>query len=574
MKKYIKYIKNNWKATIVAPFLMMLDAVGSIIQPLLAAKIIDVGIATGDIDYIIKMGLLMIGFSFLVMLCGFGCMYFSSKAAYGFAYNLREDLIKKIQEFSFSNINKFKTSSLVTRLTNDVTIISNLFQMMLRIVVRAPFMFIGGIVMVLFISKRLTLLLVILIPILTLIVLFVLKKTAPLFNKVQIAIDKVNATIRESLKGIRVIKSFVREDYQKQKFEKVNKNLQEVSINSFGKIIIMGPLISLIMNVSVALVLWFGAKEALNGYLEVGALTSFISYIMMVLSSLIMMSMVFMNFARAKASSDRILEVLEEKPDITSENGIKEKTKVEKITFNVNSFTFKEASSPSLKDIKFEVKKGDRVAIIGSTGCGKSTLVNLIPRFYDVDDGEILINDINIKEFDLNNLRNLIGMVLQENRLFKGTIKENILWGKKDASMEELKHALEVAQIDDYVLSLEDKYDSIVEQRGSNFSGGQKQRLCIARALIKKPQILILDDSVSALDATTEANLTNALNKEFKKMIVFTVTQRISSCKNADYIIVMENGTITDIGTHEELLKKSKVYKEINNSQQEVLQDA
>ncbi len=574
MKKYIKYIKNNWKSTIIAPLFMMLDAIGSIMQPLLISKIIDVGIANGDITYIIKMGILMIFFSLLVMFCGFGCMYFSSKAAYGFAYNLREDMIKKIQDFSFSNINKFKTSSLITRLTNDVTIISNLFQMMLRIVVRAPFMFIGGIIMALFISKRLTLLLVVLIPILSLIVFFVLKKTAPLFNKVQESIDKVNASIRESLKGIRVIKSFVRESFHKEKFEKVNNNLKEVSINSFNKIIVMSPIISLIMNTSVAIILFFGAKEAIGGNIEVGALTSFISYIMMVLSSLIMMSMVFMNFARAKASSDRILEVLEETPDITSVNGIKEKVKVEKITFDINSFTFKEASSPSLKNIKFEVHKGDRVAIIGSTGCGKSTLVNLIPRFYDVEDGKILINDINIKDFDLKNLRDLVGMVLQENRLFKGTIRENILWGKKDATEEELKHALEVAQINDYVLSLNDKYDSIVEQRGTNFSGGQKQRLCIARALIKKPQILILDDSVSALDATTEANLTKALNKEFKKMIVFNVTQRISSCKNADYILVMENGTITDIGTHEELLKKSKVYQEISNSQKEVLQDA
>ena len=574
MKKYIKYIKNNWKATILAPLLMMLDAIGSIVQPLLASKIIDIGIANGDTNYIIKMGIIMIACSLVVMICGFGCMYFSSKAAYGFAYNLREDMITKIQDFSFSNINKFKTSSLVTRLTNDVTVISNLFQMILRIVVRAPFMFIGGIIMALFLSKRLTLLLAVMIPLLTILVIFILKKTAPLFNKVQSSIDKVNAVIRESLKGIRVIKTFVREDYQKEKFEKANANLQKVSINSFGKIIVLGPLISLIMNTAVAAVLWFGAKEALNGHIEVGELTSFIIYIMMVLSSLIMMSMVFMNFARAKASSDRILEVINEEPDIKSENGIKEKIKVEKITFNINSFTFKEASSPSLKNIKFEVNKGDRVAIIGSTGSGKSTLVNLIPRFYDVEDGEILINGTNIKNFDLKTLRDLIGMVLQENRLFKGTIKENILWGKKDATNEELKHALSVAQIDDYVETLEDKYNAVVEQRGSNFSGGQKQRLCIARALIKKPQILILDDSVSALDATTEANLTNALNKEFKKMIVFTVTQRISSCKNADYVIVMENGTITDMGTHEELLKTSKVYKEINNSQQEVLLDA
>ncbi len=574
MKKYVKYVKNNWTPTILAPILMMIDAVGSIVQPYLMANIIDIGIATGDTSYIVKIGIIMIMCSLITMIGGFGCMFFSAKAAYGFSYNLREDLMNKIQEFSFSNINKFKTSSLITRLTNDVNVIANLFQMMLRIVVRAPFMFMGGIIMALFINKKLTLLLVVLIPILTLFVFGLLKKVSPLFEKVQKSIDKVNAVIRENLKGIRVIKSFVREDYQRNRFKEANESLKEISNRSFSKMILMGPVISLIMNLAVAGVLYFGAKEAILGNIEVGQLTSFIMYIMMTLSSLIMMSMVFMNFARAKASSDRILEVLNEEVDITSKEGIKEKIKVEKIKFDINSFTFKEASSPSLKDIKFEVSSGDRVAIIGSTGSGKSTLINLLPRFYDVEDGKITFNDINIKDFDLENLRDMIGMVLQENRLFKGTIKENLLWGNKNASIKDLEHACKVAQIHDYIKGLEDGYESKVEQRGTNFSGGQKQRLCIARALVKKPQILIMDDSVSALDATTEANLTKALNEEFKKMIVFTITQRISSCKNADYILVMENGLITDIGTHEELMKKSKVYQEINNSQQEVLIDA
>lgn len=575
MKRYFKYVKGNWFATIISPILMMLDVLGTMVQPFLMAKIIDVGIINGDFNYIIKIGLVMILFSILTMICGFLCMYFSAKAAYGFSYNLRADLISKIQMFSFANINKFKTSSLITRLTNDINILSNLYQMLLRIVVRAPLMFIGGLIMALFINKRLSLILVVMIPILFIFVVFLIKKVAPLFDKVQSSIDDVNSSIRENLKGIRVIKAFVRENYQRERFGNANNRLTDISINSYSKIIILSPFMLVFMNFSVASVLWFGGKIASSGGIEIGSLTSFISYIMMILSSLVMMSMVFMNFARASASSKRILEVLDEDIDIkNSSNGIKD-INCNLISYNVNSFAYKDSSGEKvLKNIKFDVKKGDKVAIIGSTGSGKSTLINLLPRFFDVDDGEILIDNVNIKEYDLFALRDSIGMVLQENRLFSGTIKSNILWGNGNASMNDIIKACKVAQIDDFIQGLDDKYDSKVEQRGTNFSGGQKQRLCIARALLKKPKILVLDDSVSALDATTEANLTNALKKNFADTTTFIITQRISSCKSADYVIVMDNGCITDIGKHEDLLKSSTVYQEINNSQQEVLTNA
>lgn len=575
MKRYFKYVKGNWFATIISPILMMLDVLGTMVQPLLMAKIIDIGIINGDSNYIIKIGLVMILFSILTMICGFLCMYFSAKAAYGFSYNLRADLISKIQMFSFANINKFKTSSLITRLTNDINILSDLYQMLLRIVVRAPLMFIGGLIMALFINKRLSLILVVMIPILFIFVVFLIKKVAPLFDKVQSSIDDVNSSIRENLKGIRVIKAFVRENYQRKRFGNANNRLTDISINSYSKIIILSPFMLVFMNFSVASVLWFGGKIASLGGIEIGSLTSFISYIMMILSSLVMMSMVFMNFARASASSKRILEVLDEDIDIkNSSNGIKD-INCNLISYNVNSFAYKDSSGEKvLKNIKFDVKKGDKVAIIGSTGSGKSTLINLLPRFFDVDDGEILIDNVNIKEYDLFALRDSIGMVLQENRLFSGTIKSNILWGNGNASMNDIIKACKVAQIDDFIQGLDDKYDSKVEQRGTNFSGGQKQRLCIARALLKKPKILVLDDSVSALDATTEANLTNALKKNFADTTTFIITQRISSCKSADYVIVMDNGCITDIGKHEDLLKSSTVYQEINNSQQEVLTNA
>ncbi len=574
MKKYLKYLQGVKFATIIAPLLMIIDSIGFIVQPYFMAKIIDVGIVNNDIGYIVKMGLIMIIFAIFAMVGGFGCMYFSAKAAFGFAANLRKDMIAKIQNFSFVNINSFSTASLVTRLTNDVEVLTQLFQMLLRMAIRSPFMFVGGIIMSLIINKKLSLIIVALIPVIFISIIILLKLALPFFKLVQKKIDKVNLVIRENLIGARVVKAFVREEQQIDRFDKANEELKVTSIKSFNILITLMPLVYLIMNTAIVLVLWFGTDIAIKGQLDIGQLSSFITYITMTLSSLIMLSVVFMNASRARVSSDRILEVLETNPDIENKENLDEDLKITKglVEYNVNSFEFSDSEGEAiLHDIKFTVNPGEMIAIIGATGVGKSTVVNLMPRFYDVTNGYVKIDNVDVRDYTIENLRNGIGMVLQQNRLFTGTIKENIKWGNKEATDEQIAHACTVAQIHDYIESLPDKYDSKVEQRGSNFSGGQKQRLCIARALLKNPKILIMDDSVSALDATTEGNLKKALREEFKDTTIFMITQRISSCKSADRIIVIEDGTISGIGTHDELIQNNKIYNEIYSSQQEVI---
>lgn len=475
MKKYFKYMKGNWKYAILAPILIMVDTAGMMIQPYFLQKIIDVGIANNDQDYIIRTGLIMIVCALISLIGGFLAMYFSSKAAYGFGSNLRQDMLSKIQEFSFSNINKFSTSSLVTRLTNDVEIIQQLVQMMLRMLIRAPFMLIGGIVLTIAMSPSIAMIFLIITPLLALMMVFIIKKAFPLFTKVQTKIDKVNGVIRENLIGARVVKSFVREDFESERFEKANVDLKETTIKSFHIMILLMPLVMLIMNVAIAAVLWIGG----SGNIDVGQISAGITYMSMTLMSLVMLSMVFMNFSRAKASSDRILEVMVEKPDVEQKsNAIKQKIEKGLVEYNVESFAFKDSQGePILNNICFTAKPGQTIAIIGTTGTGKSTVVNLMPRFYDVTQGYVKIDGIDVKDYDLQILRDSIGMVPQENRLFAGTIEENIRWGKEDATEEEIKHACKIAQIDEYIENLPDKYHSKVEERGSNFSGRTKTKI-------------------------------------------------------------------------------------------------
>ncbi len=475
MKKYFKYMKGNWKYAILAPILIMVDTAGMMIQPYFLQKIIDVGIANNDQAYIIRTGLIMIVCALISLIGGFLAMYFSSKAAYGFGSNLRQDMLSKIQEFSFSNINKFSTSSLVTRLTNDVEIIQQLVQMMLRMLIRAPFMLIGGIVLTIAMSPSIAMIFLIITPLLALTMVFIIKKAFPLFTKVQTKIDKVNGVIRENLIGARVVKSFVREDFESERFEKANVDLKETTIKSFHIMILLMPLVMLIMNVAIAAVLWIGG----SGNIDVGQISAGITYMSMTLMSLVMLSMVFMNFSRAKASSDRILEVMVEKPDVEQKsNAIKQKIEKGLVEYNVESFAFKDSQGePILNNICFTAKPGQTIAIIGTTGTGKSTVVNLMPRFYDVTQGYVKIDGIDVKDYDLQILRDSIGMVPQENRLFAGTIEENIRWGKEDATEEEIKHACKIAQIDEYIENLPDKYHSKVEERGSNFSGRTKTKI-------------------------------------------------------------------------------------------------
>ena len=569
MKKFVKYMKGNWRAAVLAPLFIIIDTLGMVVQPYFISKIIDVGIANGDINYIIRTGIIMMVLAIVAIAGGFLAMFFSSKAAYGFGRNIRKDMISKIQEFSFSNINKFSTSSLITRMTNDVEILVNLVQMMLRMFIRAPFMLVAGVVMMLVLSPRLSLIFLVLTPILGILMYFIMKKAFPLFRVVQEKIDRVNTVIRENLVGARVVKSFVREDFERERFEKVNSDLMQTFIKSYRLILILMPGVMLIMNLAVAAVLAIGG----TGAVEVGAISSSITYMTMTLMSLIMVSMVFMNFSRAKAATDRISEVLDEEPDIKDcKNPSLAKIEKGKIEYHVKSFAFKDSEGePILENINLTIEPGSTVAIIGSTGTGKSTLVNLIPRFYDVTDGYVKVDDIDVREYDINTLRDGIGMVLQENRLFEGTISSNIRWGKEEATLEEIKEACRIAQIDEFIEGLPDKYESHVEQRGANFSGGQKQRLTIARALIKKPKILILDDSVSALDSTTELNLRKALKENFKDTTVILIVQKISSCMDANKVIVVDDGTVVGFGTHKELIENNKVYQEISNSQKQVM---
>lgn len=567
--KVTKYFKGNVKNAILAPIFIIVDTLGSISVPYFTAKIMDVGIANSDVNYILKMGLYMVILSILSMLGGFLAMYNSSKASYGFGANLRQELMEKVQEFSFNNINKFGTASLITRLTNDVEILVQLVQMTLRMAVRTPIMLVSGMIMMISMSPKMSLVFLILIPIIAVVMVLVITKGFPLFKIVQEKIDNVNSVIRENLIGARVVKSFVRQDYEIDRFKTANQNLMDITIKSFNILVMLAPLMTLIMNGAIAAVLWVGA----SGSIEVGAISASITYMTITLISLMMFSMIFMNFSRAKASYDRIDEVLNEDVDIQNvENP--NNTKIEKgeIEFNIEEFKFKDSKGEAiLNDINLKINAGEMVSIIGSTGTGKSTLVNLIPRFYDVTKGSIKVDGTDVRDYDIKTLRDGIGMVLQENRLFSGSIEENIRWGKKDATLEEIKHVCKVAQIDDYIESLPDKYNSRVEERGANFSGGQKQRLTIARALLKNPKILILDDSVSALDSTTELKLRKALKKEYKGTTILMIVQKISSCKEVDRVLVMDDGTIVGDGTHDELIENNSVYQEISNSQKEVM---
>lgn len=571
MKRYLKYFRGVKKYAVLAPIFMMVDAMCSVISPYIISKIIDVGIANSDTAYIMKMGGIMFLLALGVLGGGFGCMYFSAKASYGFGANLRKDIIKKIQTYSFANINKFTTASIITRATNDVEVLVQLVQMCLRMLIRSPFMFVGGIVMAVALNKGMSLIIVALIPLLAILIAFAIVKAFPLFTKVQEKIDRVNSILRENLVGSRFIKAFVREKHEEERFKNANQELRNLSVKSFGILVLLMPGVTLIMNIGIAAVLWFGGKLALAGGIQVGQISSYVTYITMVLSALIMLMMMFMNLSRSRASAKRITEVLTEEPDIKdnvdSVDNTHEITKG-KVEYNVKRFAFSDSEGEAiLENIKFKVEPGEMVAIIGSTGTGKSTLVNLMPRFYDVTEGYVKIDDVDVKDYNLKTLRDGIGMVLQENRLFKGTIRSNLLWGKNEATDEELYEALKIAQMYDHVVNMKHGLDSNVEQRGTNFSGGQKQRLTIARALVKKPKILIMDDSVSALDSTTEKNLKEALRREMKDTTIFVITQRISSCKEADKILVIDDGTIVGEGTHDELISSNKVYKEISDSQ-------
>ena len=569
MGKLIKYLKPYRKYVILAPLLMLVEVLSDLTQPTLMSKIVDEGVIKGDLSLVLKYGFIMIGIALIGVLGGIGCTVTASIASMNFGADVRGELYGKVQEFSFYNLDKFKTSSLITRLTNDVVQVQNIVLMCLRMLVRAPLLCIGGVIMAMAINLKLGLILIVAIPILSIAIVTVVSKGFPLFNIVQKSLDKINDVMRENLSGVRVIKAFVRADLEKKRFKEANDSMTDISLKASRLMMLVMPIMMLIMNVSVVAVLWFGGHLVATGDLMVGQIMAFINYLTQILFSLMMVTMMIMNFSRAKVSADRIVEVFSSEVDIKdSATASGEKVADGKVEFRNVSFQYPGASGDAvLKNISFTALPGETVAILGATGSGKSTLVNLIPRLYDVTEGEIILDGRNIKDIKLKVLREAISVVLQESILFSGSVKENILWGKTKASEAEVLEAAQAAQADDVVSKFTEGYETKMGQRGVNVSGGQKQRLSIARAIIKKPPVLILDDSTSAVDMATEAKIQKALKEIMGHTTCFVIAQRISTVLEADKIILLEDGRIAAIGNHEELLENNAIYQDIYNSQ-------
>ncbi len=585
MKRWSKYIKPYLPYFILGPLCMIVEVLGEILMPKLLAAIIDYGVGTeeqpaivaffirifgGNAPFILAVMVGMILTAVLMMIGGVGGAYFGAKAAVNFASDLREDVYAKIQKFSFSNIDRFSTGSLVTRLTNDVTQLQNFVNMMLRMALRAPGMLIGALIMALLLSPSLTLVLCVTVPLLLLCIAFFIRAAFPRFTRVQAKIDRLNSTVQENITNARVVKSFVREDHEVQKFSAANRELKDTGLSAMRMMIMIQPVMTLFMNITTLAVLWFGGNMVIQTTMSTGNLTSFVTYISQILMSLMMVTMLFMQLSRAMASGKRIREVLDEVPDISDDRAADPDRRIAdgNITFRDVCFRYYKNSEEMVLDhINLQIPAHATVGIIGSTGCGKTTLVSMIPRLYDADQGEILIDGINVRDYSLYHLREGVGMVLQKNVLFSGTIEENLRWGDADASDEEIRAAAKYAQADKFIDTFPSGYDSDLGQGGSNVSGGQKQRLCIARALLKKPKILILDDSTSAVDTATEAQIRQAFRTELAGTTKIIIAQRISSVMDADMIIVMNDGKITGIGKHEELLQNNTEYREIYDSQ-------
>lgn len=570
MKRYWKYIKPYLPAFIIGPLMMIVEVIGEVVLPKLMANIINVGVANGSAGYITGTCALMILVALLMMAGGVGGAYFGAKAAVSFAADLRKDAFDKVQTFSFANLDQFSTGSLVTRLTNDITQVQNLINMALRMMLRAPGMLIGALIMAFVMNAELAVIVLIVIPILVGAIAVLIKIAFPKFKIMQKKLDALNSNIQEMLTNVRVIKSFVRGDYEEKKFAASNEDLKQTSLGAFKTIIIVMPLMMLMMNGTTLAVVWFGGRQIIVGNMQVGDLTAFTTYIVQILMSLMMLAMVILQSSRALASLSRIREILDTEVDLNDEH-CKEPDKIVssgRVEFRDVSFRYyKENKEAVLSHISFAVKSGQTLGIIGSTGSGKTTLVQMIPRLYDVDEGEVLVDGVNVKDYTLENLREGVGMVLQKNVLFSGSILENLMWGDENASMEEVCKAAQAAQADGFVSSFTGGYEMDLGQGGVNVSGGQKQRLCIARALLKKPKILILDDSTSAVDTATEAKIRESFAGELKNTTKIIIAQRISSVQEADEIMVLDDGKIVGFGKHEDLLASCEAYQEIYYSQ-------
>ena len=561
MKKYILY-------AISSPILMILEVVADIIIPYLMSRIVDIGIANRDIDYIVKTGLIMVVAAIFGILFGVLSSHCGAKAGYGFAAEIRQVAFEKVQSFSFANLDQFSVSSLITRLTNDCNTIGQVTMMSLRMAVRAPFLMLFALIMAFNINASLAKVFMIAIPLLGIIITIVLSKARPLFIKMQSRVDRVNAITQENLTGIRVVKSFNRQKHEEGRFKERNDALRDTALKAISLVIFLFPVMNLVVYATIMAVLWFGGQQVTVGTMGGGELISFITYITQVLMALMLISFFFMQLLRGSASVKRIIEILNTETEIKEVSSPVKELKDGSIQYKNVSFRYPGSSERTLKNINIEIKSGEIVGIIGSTGSSKSTLVQLIPRLYDVTEGSILVGGRNVKEYDIKSLRDQVAFILQKNTLFSGTLRENMLWGKENASDEQIINALKLAQAWEFVSKYDDGLDHRVEQGGDNFSGGQKQRLSIARALLKSPKIIILDDSTSAVDMTTDAKIQKSLKEELGHITTFIIAQRISSIQHADKILVMHEGEIESYGNHEMLMKQSPIYQEIYISQQ------
>ncbi len=572
MKRYVKYVKPYWKSFVLCPVLMLTEVLGEVLLPAFMADIINIGAVRHDIPYIMGMGIVMLVTALVMMAGGIGGAYFAARAAIGFAGDLRSDVFQKVQSFSFRNIDAFSTGSLVTRLTNDITQVQNVILIGLKLLLRAPGMLMGAVIMAFIMNPSLALILLIVIPALALAIGMVIKVAFPRFEIMQKKIDALNSRIQEALTNVRIIKSFVRGSFEEEKFAASNEDLKQSGLRAFRVVILNMPIMMLAMNVTTLAVVWTGGRQVLAGTMPIGDLTAFTTYMVQVLMSLMILAMVLLQSSRAVASLRRITEVLDTEVDLTDAYSARKDAVITKGTVefrNVSFSYYKDNAEKVLSDISFKIEAGETVGIIGSTGCGKTSLVQLIPRLYDTDSGGVYIDGINVKDYSLRHLRDSVGMVLQKNVLFSGSIAENLRWGDESADQDTMEAAASAAQAAGFISSFPEGYETNLSQGGVNVSGGQKQRLCIARALLKRPKILILDDSTSAVDTATEAEIRKSFSGSLRETTKIIIAQRITSVMEADHIIVMEEGRISGMGSHEEMLAQCATYREIYESQME-----